>query len=107
MNFSISHDSEVEVFVFPFPFLEDSPVLGAINGNGKTKSLCFYHTKLRILLALPRAIEERIDDEEEEMEEREKGLCFGQEEKRGLCCVKMKKNGGVYIVEGEGVGSAI
>ena len=27
--------------------------------------------------------------------------------KRGLCCVKMKKNGGVYIVEGGGVGSDI
>ena len=34
--------------------------------------------------------------------ERRGEVCFGQEEKRGLCCVKMKKDGGVYIVEGEG-----
>ena len=41
------------------------------------------------------------------MEEREKGLCFGREEKRGLCCVKMRKNGGLYIGMGGGEGSAI
>ena len=52
MNLSISHDSDVEAFVFPFPFLEDSSALGAIDGNGKTKRLCFDHTKLKILLAL-------------------------------------------------------
>ena len=52
MNLSISHDSEVEAFVFPFPFLEDSPALGAIDGSGKQKRLCFDHTKLKILLVL-------------------------------------------------------
>ena len=35
------------------------------------------------------------------------GCVSAKEEKRGLCCVKMKKNGGVYIVEGEGGGAAI
>ena len=59
MNLSISHDSEVEAFVFSFPFLEDSPALGAINGYGKTKSLCFYHTKLKILLALEQEKKEK------------------------------------------------
>ena len=59
MNLSISHDSEVEAFVFPFPFLEDTPALGAIDGNGKTKSLCFYHTKLKILLALEQERKEK------------------------------------------------
>ena len=102
MNLSISHDSEVEVFVFPFPFLEDSPVLGAINGNGKTKSLCFYHTKLRILLALEQEYKELDEEEEEKMEKREE-VCFSQEEKRGLCCVKMRKNGRLYIGEGGGL----
>ena len=52
MNLSISHGSEVEAFVFPFLFLEVSLALGAINGYGKTKKLRFYHTKLRMLLAL-------------------------------------------------------
>ena len=73
MNLSISYDSEVEAFVFPFPFLEDSPVLGAINGNGKTKSLWLYHTKLRIVLALE---QKKKEEEEENMEESE-GRCFG------------------------------
>ena len=41
------------------------------------------------------------------MEERERGLCFGQEEKRGLCCVKMRKNGRLYIGKGGGKVSAI
>ena len=36
---------------FCLPF-EVSLALGAINGNGKAKKLCFYHTKLKILLAL-------------------------------------------------------
>ena len=41
MNLSISHDSEVEAFAFPFPFLEEIPVLGAIDGEWKIKSLGF------------------------------------------------------------------
>ena len=28
---------------------------------------------------------------------------FGQEEKRGLCCVKMRKNEGLYIGKGGGL----
>ena len=43
----------MEAFVFPFLFLEASLALGAINGYGeKQKSYAFYHTKLRMLLAL-------------------------------------------------------
>ena len=102
MNISISHDSEVEAFVFPFPFLEDSPALGSIDGSGKQKRLCFDHTKLKRLLTLEQENKELDEEEEEKMEKRGE-VCFGQEEKRGLCCVKMRKNGGLYIGKGRGV----
>ena len=51
--------------------------------------------------------ERREEEEEENMEERERDVYAAKGEKRGLCCVKMKKDGGVFIVKGEGVGSAI
>ena len=35
------------------------------------------------------------------MEESERDVYSAKGEKRGLCCVKMKKDRGVYIVEGE------
>ena len=37
------------------------------------------------------------------MEERESGECFGQEGCRGVCCVNLMKNGGLYIGKGGGV----
>ena len=36
------------------------------------------------------------------MEVREIGVYSAKGEKRGLCCVKMKKDGGVFIVERDG-----
>ena len=52
MNFSISHDSEVEDFAFPFLFLEVSLALGAINGYENTKSNAFSTPNLKCLLIL-------------------------------------------------------
>ena len=37
------------------------------------------------------------------MEERESGKCFGQEGCRGVCCVNLMKNGGLYIGKGGGL----
>ena len=49
----LSYRPLMEAFVFHFLFLEVSLALGAINGYGKKqKSYAFYHTKLRMLLAL-------------------------------------------------------
>ena len=93
----------MEAFVFPFPLLEDSLVLGAINGNGKTKKLCFYHNKLRILLH-PRAINKRIDEEEEEMEERERVMWFGQEGYRGVVLCEFEEELRALYREGRGFG---
>ena len=52
MNLSFSHDSEVEAFAFPFPFLEETPVLGAIDGEWKIKSLGFLPHQTKNLLVL-------------------------------------------------------
>ena len=82
MNLSISHDSEVEAFVFPFSFLEDTPALGAIDGNGKTKSLCFYHTKLKILLTL--------EQERKEEKKKKKKIWYRG---RDVGSAKVKKRG--------------
>ena len=41
------------------------------------------------------------------MEERERVMWFGQEGCRGVCCVNLMKNGGLYIGKGGGKVSAI
>ena len=58
----------MEAFVFPFLFLEVSLALGAINGYGKNKkAMLLPHQTQNV--ARPRAKEERIEEEEEDMEE--------------------------------------
>ena len=52
---------------FCLPF-EVSLALGAINGNGKAKKLCFYHTKLKILLALEQEKKEERKKKKKKME---------------------------------------
>ena len=61
----------MEAFVFPFLFLEVSLALGAINGYGKKnkKAMLLPHQTQNV--ARPRAKEERIEEEEEDMEEME------------------------------------
>ena len=59
MNFSISHDSEVEAIAFPFLFLEVSLALGAIDGYGKTKSNAFTTPNLKGLLVLEQKKKEK------------------------------------------------
>ena len=104
MNLSISHDSEVKAFVFPFLFLEVSSALGAINGYGKTKSNAFTTPNLKCLLVLEQKKKERRRRRRRKMKERERGVYSAKGKKKGLCCVKMKKERGVYIGVGEGVG---
>ena len=102
MNLSISHDSEVEAFVFPFPFLEDSPALGAIDGSGKQKRLCFDHTKLKILLVL----EQKKKEESKRRRNEEEGNGFVYGQKGGEVVVWLCENEGVKMgLYSEGRGS--
>ena len=69
----------------------------------ENKKLCFYHTKLK-MFARPRAKEERKKEKKKKNGGEGERCVVGQGKKKGLCCVKMKKERGVYVGVGEGLG---